>query len=199
METPIKITDANFVKLSASERLKAITNTTHGYMLIVGLVAVALSIAASIFPFLSQLQGPGPSYARDREVLREASANLEEAYQLLGQGGDHNKGIVLLGRSKDLLNLYISQSSKRQSLTVPKEGFGLITSAHAQDKPLALPNEVRRWILGLVLLTLVAVFVGSLFAILFVKEAEILRFAFDTVKTLMGFFIGVATTLIGSS
>jgi hypothetical protein len=39
----------------------------------------------------------------------------------------------------------------------------------------------------------------SVVAIFMTKDAEVLRFAFDTVKTLMGFFIGVATTLIGST
>jgi hypothetical protein len=54
-------------------------------------------------------------------------------------------------------------------------------------------------LLGGVLGVLAIVLIISIVAIFLTKDAEVLRFAFDTVKTLMGFFIGVATTLIGST
>jgi hypothetical protein len=42
-------------------------------------------------------------------------------------------------------------------------------------------------------------FIISVAAIFKTTNAEVLKFAFDTTKTLLGFFIGVATTLIGTS
>jgi len=49
-------------------------------------------------------------------------------------------------------------------------------------------------ILALLFLT----FGGCVAAILISKNRTVVRWAFDTVKTLLGFFIGVATTFLGA-
>ncbi len=41
------------------------------------------------------------------------------------------------------------------------------------------------------------VFIASLIAIFVTTNPDVLKFAFDTIKTLMGFFIGVATAFLG--
>jgi hypothetical protein len=51
----------------------------------------------------------------------------------------------------------------------------------------------------LVFCVLGATFIISIVAIFRTTNPEVLKFAFDTVKTLLGFFIGVATTLVGTT
>jgi hypothetical protein len=198
MNEKIKITDENFVKLSAWERLDVIVGSTYRYLFIFAIVTAALSWIAS-FPFLAQLQGPGTSYAGDRAALREAASVLEQASVALRPGGDYSKGLALVDQSKQLITQYLAETAKRRAQFAPSDFSAFVGVAYAQEKTPAIPNEARRWILGGVMLTLAVVFVGSLVSIFLVKDSEILRFAFDTIKTLMGFFIGVATTLIGSS
>ena len=53
--------------------------------------------------------------------------------------------------------------------------------------------------MGLVFAVLGLTFIISIVAIFKTTNADVLKFAFDTVKTLLGFFIGVATTLIGTT
>jgi hypothetical protein len=91
----------------------------------------------------------------------------------------------------------------------PALPFGLIETAHAQSaapspqQPI-VPNrrvsdEMRSLIMVLVFIVLGMTFILSIVAIFKTKNKEVLTWAVDTVKTLLGFFIGVATTLIGTS
>lgn len=91
----------------------------------------------------------------------------------------------------------------------PDKASLLISSAYAAEQtPIAvdkvtlpekaIPLEAKKYVLGLVLLVLSSAFIVSIVSIFRTKDAEVLRFAFDTVKTLLGFFIGVATTLLGT-
>jgi hypothetical protein len=82
-----------------------------------------------------------------------------------------------------------------------------IGSAYAQNNPrpplssLAprkLSEELRIWIMLIIFLTLALTFLVSIISIFKSTNPDVLKFAFDTVKTLLGFFIGVATTLIGT-
>ena len=58
--------------------------------------------------------------------------------------------------------------------------------------------QMRMWIMVLVFIVLGITFIISVAAIFKTTNTEVLKFAFDTAKTLLGFFIGVATTLIGT-
>jgi hypothetical protein len=60
-------------------------------------------------------------------------------------------------------------------------------------QPRRITDEMRMWIMVLVFVVLGITFIISVAAIFNTTNAEVLKFAFDTVKTLLGFFIGVAT------
>jgi len=101
----------------------------------------------------------------------------------------------------------------------PASPSGLIGAAHAQPVTAPVPQpapstapvpqptapsrrvseDMRTWIMVSVFVVLGMTLVISIVAIFKTANAEVLRFAFDTIKTLIGFFIGVATTLIGTS
>jgi hypothetical protein len=51
----------------------------------------------------------------------------------------------------------------------------------------------------IVFVTLGLTFIISIVSIFRSTYPEVLKFAFDTVKTLLGFFIGVATALMGTA
>jgi len=84
--------------------------------------------------------------------------------------------------------------------------FSMTSTAHAQAtvspesrRTTVVPDWARLWVMMAVFVVLGITFLGSVAAIFFVTNTEVLKFAFDTVKTLLGFFIGVATTLIGTA
>jgi hypothetical protein len=58
-------------------------------------------------------------------------------------------------------------------------------------------DDAKLYIMLFVFVILGLVFVGSIIVIFATKDQEVLKFAFDTIRTLMGFFIGVATAFLG--
>ncbi|SNT01732.1 hypothetical protein SAMN05216374_2320 [Tardiphaga sp. OK246] len=128
-----------------------------------------------------------------RQILKTTPINREDALAEIGLASENlfqlSGAIDYLGRP---------DVRERRSSLSPQEW--LIGRAHAETVDgRGLPNEARRWVLGLVLGVLALTFLVSIVSIFFTSNAEVLKFAFDTVKTLLGFFIGVATTLIGAA
>lgn len=58
-------------------------------------------------------------------------------------------------------------------------------------------ETARLYVMLSVFIVLGVTFIVSVVAIFRATNEDVLKFAFDTVKTLMGFFIGVATAFLG--
>ena len=69
--------------------------------------------------------------------------------------------------------------------------------AAAASTPRFTQDDARLYVMLAVFIILGITFVVSIVAIFQATNADVLKFAFDTVKTLMGFFIGVATAFLG--
>lgn len=195
-----------FISKSASERLKFILRSGRWVVLAVSFAAMLFAL----FAFWRQVEA-------EREFERTYSAGMVDAAlddalppleiaitELRKQDADKAAAIKKIEeatRALTLLKEVILRPRDTHSTLEPEWKLGFIASAYAESQPAAatLPSAAKQWLLGGVLGVLAVVFVGSVVTIFMTKEAEVLRFAFDTVKTLMGFFIGVATTLMGSA
>lgn len=141
---------------------------------------------------LSKLSSPDKSLNRD-ELLHDVLAIQSQLSEARG-------------------SLFYILNSLRKFSQSQEPTFSLITSARADALPTPTPtptsavspprrvsDEMRTWIMCLVFVVLGITFIISIVAIFKTTNADVLKFAFDTVKTLLGFFIGVATTLIGTT
>lgn len=83
-----------------------------------------------------------------------------------------------------------------------KSSLSLIGSASAaEDQKVAkfTIEDARPYGMLIVLIALGLTFCGAIVTILFATDQEKLKFAFDIVKTLLGFFTGVATSFFGGA
>jgi len=195
-----------FISKSASGRLKFILKSGRW-------VVLAVSFAAMLFALFTfwrqvetvRLYERAYSAGMVDAALDDALPPLEIAItELRKQDADKAEAIKKIEeatRALTLLKEIILRPRDKHSTLEPVWRLGFISSAYAESQPAAatLPSSAKQWLLGGVLGVLAIVFFGSVVTIFMTKEAEVLRFAFDTVKTLMGFFIGVATTLMGSA
>jgi hypothetical protein len=209
-----------FVTKSATERLKSLFSTRHLWLIIGSNVAMIVAgIAYAMWVHEQRLQTEvfldlleqARREIKVVDTVRSVLPHLEAALDELGkQDTDKAKVVVSIRGAVDALDSSIRNLGGRRS-ALPEWDFFSIASAHAQAQPSApapgatpptLPSdraltpEAKRWLLGGVLGILGIVFIVSVSSIFMTKDADVLRFAFDTVKTLMGFFIGVATSLI---
>jgi hypothetical protein len=194
-----------FVIKSASERLKVIVKSGRWVVLAVSFAAMLFAL----FAFWRQVQSVrgyerGYSAGLVQTAVDRALPSLEIAIAELGkQDTDKAVAIKNIEEATRVLTWLHSAILRRDthSTLEPEWKLGFIASAYAESQPAAatLPSGAKQWLLGGVLGVLAIVFIGSVVTIFMTKDAEVLRFAFDTVKTLMGFFIGVATTLMGST
>jgi hypothetical protein len=191
-----------FISKSASGRLKFILKSGRW-------VVLAVSFAAMLFAFSAFWRQVQTDRAYTSGAVHGTVdmglEHLEIAIaELRKQDTDKAKAIEnieIVKKALTRLPELIKQHYYSHSRLEPEWKFGFVASAYAESQPAAatLPSSAKQWLLGGVLGVLAIVFVGSVVTIFMTKEAEVLRFAFDTVKTLMGFFIGVATTLMGSA
>jgi hypothetical protein len=195
-----------FINKTATERLKALAKS--GLLVMLAVSSIVIVVIPVIFIILSQRAELHREQAIYERAIAQAALDalplIEFAItELRSQKTDKAKAISALEQARDQLSRwpYAIRGVDKRSTLEPEWKLGLITSAYAQSPPPVptLPSEAKRWLLGGVLGVLAIVFIISIVAIFMTKDAEVLRFAFDTVKTLMGFFIGVATTLIGST
>lgn len=80
-----------------------------------------------------------------------------------------------------------------------RSAIDLFTPAYADNPPSTklTPDDVRLYGIVTILMTLGVAFILCIGIILFSDHARRLTFAIDTVKVLMGFFVGVATSFFG--
>jgi hypothetical protein len=201
-----------FVQKTPFERLRAIVKNWWWPALLV------LFVTLAVIPYnfigwqqqkASQVQQEFERLHREtRQVSGKAAlALLDDALvELRKQDANKEKAIERIEQAKEILSglLDDTRPSQKRSTLAPDWNINFITRAYAQSPAATpapeptLPSQAKRWLLGGVLAVLAIVFILCVVAIFITKDTDVLRFAFDTVKTLMGFFIGVATTLIGT-
>jgi hypothetical protein len=196
-----------FLKKTAIERLKVLLKSGLWAMLVVSFVtvlAVPFIFYHSVGVRIDLRREQAIHQQAIAQAVLEALPRLDFAIaELSKQDTDKATAIRELEEARAALSRlrYTRSGVDSRSSLEPEWKWALMTSAYAQSQPAipTLPSEAKRWLLGGVLGVLAIVFIICIVAIFMTKDAEVLRFAFDTVKTLMGFFIGVATTLIGST
>jgi hypothetical protein len=88
------------------------------------------------------------------------------------------------------------------------DSIAFVQSALAQSQPQVgnkdqnvdrriTQDDAKLYIMIFVFVILGITFIAAVIAIFFTQNPEILKFSFDTIKTLMGFFIGVGTAFLG--
>jgi hypothetical protein len=106
-------------------------------------------------------------------------------------------------RSIDLTVFRKSSSNQQPQATFAFPDFVSRAAAEPTPQVPALApqrfnqDDARLYVMMSVFVVLGATFIVSVIAIFKTSNPEVLKFAFDTVKTLMGFFIGVATAFLG--
>lgn len=209
----------DFTKQSVTERFYTLIR--NGQILILFLVLV-VGAATSMSYYQSLQTEQERLYAKAKEFnylqeriksLQELNNKMEETVSTVNQlharlssRDDYVKsGMTILQYSiEEMRNRlkYLSQEIEQQNPYVKRSsGLSIITSAYADTstETRTLSPVAKRWVLGLVLLSLATAFIVSIVAIFKTANPAVLQFAFDTVKSLLGFFIGVATTLMGTS
>jgi hypothetical protein len=206
----------DLAKLSSLGRVKLLLTGSRGRWF---LLMIAGALASLIFSFLSldaqhnarrseelahslqQLTEHTLQPVAD-SVLEMSSAAEELKRQVAAlpasqQKADIQKLVDVLSRRIIFLQAYTRNLSERDK----RSDWSIFSRAYA-DTPASTHftvEDARPWAFLVILIALAVTFIGSIGLIFFAKDAEVLKFAFDTVKTLLGFFIGVATTFMGVS
>jgi hypothetical protein len=195
--------EREFIQKTATERLKILAR--NGLLVMLAAVIVVIPVIFMVLSQRAELQREQAIYERAiAQAALDALPLIESAItELRSQKTDKAKAISALEQARDQLSRWPSaiRGVDKRSTLEPEWKVGFVASAYGQSQPATatLPSAAKQWLLGGVLAVLASAFIGSVVTIFMTKDAEVLRFAFDTVKTLMGFFIGVATTLIGST
>jgi hypothetical protein len=207
-----KVDAEAFVKKSPFERLKALLSTPiAAAQLVIALVAVLggfVSMTDSISRLISKATDTFSLAHEKTDRIRDAQDQLTEALQNLRTAREElrksHSDAALVDVVTSRVELNVSSALRSlDEVNRRKQGWdlGLVSTAYA-DTPstgAALPIDAKRWLLVGIMGVLAAAFIFSIVAIFRTKDPQVLQFSFDTVKTLMGFFIGVATTLIGTT
>lgn len=96
----------------------------------------------------------------------------------------------------------LSRLSTETARNDRSRGYSIITPAYAEtssSKTLSklAPDDVKMYIVLIIYCILGLTFVASVIAVFRTANQTALNFAIDTIKTLLGFFIGVATAFMG--
>jgi hypothetical protein len=211
------ITQVDLLQTSGLERLKALISNRYIATVLIGatLMFIVASFAAGIYAqkryhdsqrltnFFTMLQiseealGPLGSAKKDLGATIDAfpespdKENLKKKFEAFGKAWEDFR-----------TTLQILWDVKGGVLGSSSSDWGIIATAEAQTRSGREQlnfGDARTYFLIFVFLMLGLSFVGSVVVILKTKDPEVLKFALDTVKTLLGFFTGVATTFMSVS
>jgi hypothetical protein len=216
---------STFAHASAYERLKIIVRKARWLQWLLTIIAlVSLAFITERIGY-----HVGSAQTQDELITQhgtEALDKLNHSYATLLRLANDIQGLQLPGDAKNQLLQDITQLKTENGdvwVTLAtivqvvnpnakierKLSDLLIGSAYAQEPPLRqlnvplpqrrLSDETRTWIMLIVFATLGVTFIVSIISIFKSTNPDVLKFAIDTVKTLLGFFIGVATTLLGTT
>jgi hypothetical protein len=212
-----------FAHASPYERLKIIVRNAKAVQWLLTIISLV-----SIVFITSQIgYHVGSAQTRDELIAQhgsEALGKLEHSYETLLRLANNIQSLQIPGDTKNQLLSNINQLKTENhdvrvtlgtivlivnpDAKIERKSSGLfIGSAYAQEtRQLNVPlpqrrvsDETRTWIMLIVFVTLGLTFILSIAAIFKSTNPDVLKFAIDTVKTLLGFFIGVATTLLGTT
>jgi len=207
-ESEFEVTQT-LVKLTWTERLKYLVSASK-FSLTVSVFAGIFSLAVAFFSVIDKrtvtIEASDPLAAIGRRLSEQAvkigtaNAEIRRAAQTLPQGETQTRIMEqyrIIEEEAAVLKVDgdgLAQRDKRSSLDI-------FSPAYAQSAPpparLSV-EDVRLYGIVLILMTLGTAFVLCIGIILFSNHAKRLTFAIDTVKVLMGFFVGVATSFFGA-
>jgi hypothetical protein len=186
MQQPVE----DFLRKTPVQRLRDLAKSWSLTFLALGLVSIP-----TVFWALAQkkeVESERSYYVYQiKESARTALRQLDTAKdELRKPNSDREVAIEQINKAQQELSflLFTTRKDKRSTIE-PVWELGFIASAYAESpnpepKAPTLPSEAKRWLLYGVLGVLAIVFIISIVAIFITKDAEVLRFAFDTVKTL---------------
>jgi hypothetical protein len=218
MGTPMaQIDQKSFIQKTPYERFRTLVRKPQEFISLLTAICAAIGAIAAITSNVATLKHGVSTLFPERaaqatsstvpiqavrDTLSMAIAELNMAHNQLTQSQPDLANAQ--ERIESALSLIGEADVKLEFSAVPqKQGFdfSFVSTAYADSQSVgaALPIDAKRWLLVGVMSVLAGAFLFSILAIFRTKDPQVLQFSFDTVKTLMGFFIGVATTLIGTT
>jgi len=203
-----RLDSSEYLTGSVAERFRILLRSGHFSIVALSGAALVIAYLAFVMVAASNCRNLNPRETKISSLAQAASDQLGEADNYVLKLKSQNATID--PTLQKVWQLVTSSRSVVRNIQGQLNGchwedalsqFNLIASAYA-DSPTdnrVLGIQGKQWVLGVMLLALTAAFIVSICAIFKTTNPDVLRFAFDTVKTLLGFFIGVATTLIGST
>jgi hypothetical protein len=219
------VSPEEFSQKSTTQRI-ALLSKGGAWSLIVSLMAFLVAITSVFVAYRDSFERQKLAEARAMEMqlaiaqLRDRvqllAGTTDEIAQLAGQISDAQLRENLLQKTRQLQTQILAltdtyyksyRPSTNDRSDLPSFPFSIISSAFAQQPspPPPVPpsylhmtqDDARLWVMLSVFFVLGLTFIVSILAIFRSSNPDVLKFAFDTVKTLMGFFIGVATAFLG--
>lgn len=191
-------------RLSTLERVLVLFSSKN-ISLLFALVGGLIALATTFISIPPDKDLPSAPFAVFGKVMTDSAVTIARAHneireQLRGiPDGDAKRAILdqldIINREAAGLKAYGDSMQKPK----PRSDLGFITSAYAQNgpPPHLTADDVRLYGVVVILMVLGIAFLLCIGIILFSDHARRLTFAIDTVKVLMGFFVGVATSFFG--
>lgn len=138
-------------------------------------------------------------------VLVQTLEGMEDTLGQLADDPSKKAALAQLSIAKKLAGNLRSLSSVGWRESSAIDWPSLISVAYADDAQASVQSDgeklsiatAKLYIVGFVFMVLGITFVGAIVAVFTTANTAVLSFAIDTIKTLLGFFIGVGTTFMG--
>jgi hypothetical protein len=205
----------DLAKLTFSERLRVMFGSDYGRKILATMLTTFVAMAVSfVYATYTHTEKPDDRIEVQLQqltthtlqpvvesipVMEAALDSLRLTASQLPNGPaktDILNSAAVLNTRIVFLKGYTSRMNTREKRS---ESWSFVSTAHADTGPTSkfTIEDARPYVFIMILLALAFTFCGSVIAIFFVKDPKKLTFAIDTVKTLLGFFIGVVTTFMG--
>jgi hypothetical protein len=172
------------------------------FQVAVGLIGFVLAFVAITSPPPTPADSPlvsiGQRLSEQASRIAKARNDIREQLSSLPPGKERDaieSQLQIINEEAAVLKAYGDELANRDK----RSSIGAFTPAYAETAlPSKLtPDDVRLYGIILILIVLGIAFLLCIGIILFSDHTRRLTFAIDTVKVLMGFFVGVATSFFG--
>ncbi len=202
--------EAMLVPLSAWQRIKLLLSSRGSALNLIVVFVGMLSLVVTMYSYLEMRRAisDNPGYqlvqsAAKIEVLQRRIFSLSEAMRDDSSRAELRELLGVMNREVDTVRTIGETLRGHGRAEAPTLLDYFIAPASATEtKPADAKfsiDDARPFGMLIILGALGLTFLGSIGTILFGRDPSRIAFAQDTVKTLMGFFIGVATTFFGAS
>ncbi|HXO68138.1 MAG TPA: hypothetical protein VN838_04170 [Bradyrhizobium sp.] len=204
----------NLVKRTWIERLKYLLSAKHlalTFSIIAGFTSLITAFLTVIDhqPTSNEVSDPlaviGRRLSEQADKIGTANDEIRRVAQALTSGEARIRILEqqrVIEEEAAVLKVYGEGLAKRETKRDKRSIWSIFSPAYAQSgvpsPPRLSVDDVRLYGIVLILSTLGVAFILCIGIILFSDHAKRLTFAIDTVKVLMGFFVGVATSFFGA-